>query len=55
MSAGSRYPVRSDSELSPEEKESYEFLKVVLSRHPPPHDHVSLSSRANILHADLSH
>ncbi|KAK7716382.1 hypothetical protein SLS64_003536 [Diaporthe eres] len=41
MSAGNRYPVRSDSEMSSEEKETYEFLKVVLSRHPPPHDHVS--------------
>ena len=53
MSAGIRYPVRPGGELSPEEKESYEFLKVVLSRHPPPHDHVSRG--ATIPHADLFH
>ncbi|KAG6361316.1 hypothetical protein INS49_009541 [Diaporthe citri] len=48
MSAGNRYPVRSDSELSPVEKESYEFLKVVLSRHPPPHDHL-ISPQGRVL------
>ncbi|KAL1865338.1 hypothetical protein Daus18300_007228 [Diaporthe australafricana] len=40
MSAGNRYPVRPDGELSPAERESQEFLKAVLSRHPPPHDHL---------------
>jgi hypothetical protein len=40
MSAGTRFPVRSDDQLSPEELEATLFGRVVLAMNPPPHDHV---------------
>ncbi|RKU41200.1 hypothetical protein DL546_002987 [Coniochaeta pulveracea] len=48
MSAGTRFPVRPDDQLSPEELEATQFGRTVLAMNPPPHDHL-ISSSGNLL------